>query len=63
MYDSDMQYLSRFALDPEIEYGSEDVYATDLSDLVNNDNDLDPFNDENLDMQDLILENDMHIED
>ena len=31
MYDSDREYLSRFSLDPAIEYGFEDLYGSDFS--------------------------------
>ena len=44
MYDSDRKYLSRFALDPETEYGSEDLYGTDFSVYVSYDDDMDPEN-------------------
>lgn len=62
MYDSDKKYLSRFALDPDIEYGSEDSYGTDFSDYGKFDNDLDPLDCENLDNENLILEDDFPFE-
>jgi hypothetical protein len=32
MYDSDRKYLSRFALDPAMEYGGEDRFESDFFD-------------------------------
>ncbi|MGD8612648.1 MAG: hypothetical protein PVJ44_13365 [Desulfobacterales bacterium] len=42
MYDSDRKYLSKFALDPDMEYGSEDLDGGDFSPYVSCDDDLDP---------------------
>jgi hypothetical protein len=59
MYDSDRKYLSRFSLDPAIEYGCEDLSGSDFS----YDDEMDPFDDENiLDAQDSIPEDDFLFE-
>jgi len=59
MDDSDKKYLSRFALDPAIEYGCEDQYGFDFS----YDDEMDPFDDENiLDAEDAIPEDDFLFE-
>lgn len=42
MYDSDEKYLSKFALDPDMEYGGEALYGTDFSAYLSYDDDLDP---------------------
>ena len=55
MNDSDKEFLSRFSLDPLIEYNFEDLYGSDFSyeEVIN------PFDDENiLDSEDLILKDD-----
>jgi hypothetical protein len=54
MYDSDRKYLSRFALDPDMEYSSEELYGTDFSVYAAYDDDQDP--------EDLILEDDFPFE-
>ena len=54
MYDSDKKYLSRFALDPDMEYGSEELDGTDFSVYAAYDDDLDP--------EDLILRDDFLFE-
>ncbi len=60
MDDSDREYLSKFALDPAIEYGGEDLSATDFA----YDEALDPYDDKkSLDAEDLILEDDFLFED
>ena len=59
MNDSDRKYLSRFSLDPDIEYGSEDLYGIDFSPYVSCDDDLDLFDDENSDSEDSIREDDL----
>ena len=43
MYDSDRKYLSRFVLDPDTEYGSEDLYGVDFFPYLSCDDDLDLF--------------------
>ena len=59
MYDSDREYLSRFALDPETEYGFEDLYGSDFS----YEEPMNPSDDENSeDSEDLILEDDFLFE-
>ncbi|MGD9058372.1 MAG: hypothetical protein PVG40_07480 [Desulfobacterales bacterium] len=58
MYDSDRKYLSRFSLDPDTEYGSEDLYGVDFSPYLSCDDDLDLFDNENSDSEDSILEDD-----
>jgi hypothetical protein len=59
MYDSDRKYLSRFSLDPAIEFGFEDLYGSDFS----YDDEIDPVDDENIsDSEDLILEDDFLFE-
>lgn len=62
MYDSDEKYLSRFALDPEVEYGSEDLSEMDFSGYANYDNALGPLDGEDLDPENLILEDDFLFE-
>jgi hypothetical protein len=62
MYDSDRKYLSRFALDPETEYGSEDLYAFDLSPHGFYDDAPEPLDDQKLDAEDFILEDDFLFE-
>jgi hypothetical protein len=54
MYDSDKKYLSRFALDPDMEYGSEELYGNDFSLYAAYDDDPDP--------EDLILKDDFLFE-
>jgi hypothetical protein len=46
MNSSDRQYLSRFALDPVMEYRWEDLYEFDFYCLE--DEEIDPINDENI---------------
>lgn len=46
MNTSDLQYLSRFALDPEIEYGGEDPYGVDISYDFYNDDEAESFDDD-----------------
>jgi hypothetical protein len=59
MNDSDKEFLSRFALDPEIECGFEDLYGSYFS----YDDEINPFDDENVpDSDDLILEDDFLFE-
>ena len=58
MNDSDKKYLSRFSLDPDTEYGNEDLYGIDFSPYASCDDDLDPFVNENSDSEDSILEDD-----
>jgi len=48
MYDSDREYLSRFALDPSIEYGGEDLFVFDFSDDLSRDDEIESFDDENI---------------
>jgi hypothetical protein len=62
MNDSDRKYLSRFSLDPDIEYGREDLCGFDFSLYASCKNDLDPFDNENLDSEDLIMEDDFLFE-
>lgn len=62
MYDSDKKYLSRFALDPDMEYGSEDLYGTDFSRYGFYDDDAEPIDAKNLDTENLILEDDCFLE-
>lgn len=58
---SDRQYLSRFALDPAIEYDGEDLDGFDFS--YSSDAELDPFDDENIqDAEDTIPEDDFLFE-
>ena len=58
MNDSDREYLSRFSLDPAIEYSFEDLYASYFSD-----DELDPFDDETIsDAEDSIPEDDFLFE-
>jgi hypothetical protein len=45
MNDSDRRYLSRFALDPTMEYRWEDLYGFDFSCPYD---EMDPFDDENI---------------
>ena len=59
MYDSDRQYLSRFALDPDMEYGSEDLYGTDFSAVASYDDEPDPLRSGDLDPEDPFLEDDL----
>jgi len=62
MYDSDKKYLSRFALDPSIEYGCEDLNGADFPYPCDEEADL--FDDENiLDLEDSILDDDVLAED
>ena len=50
---SDKEFLSRFSLDPAIEYSFEDLYGRDFS----YEEEINPFDDENIsDSEDLILE-------
>ncbi|MGD8880491.1 MAG: hypothetical protein PVI82_01290 [Desulfobacterales bacterium] len=57
MNDSDRRYLSRFALDPTMEYRWKDLYGFDFS--CPYDDEMDPFNDRNiLDAEDTIPEDD-----
>jgi hypothetical protein len=59
MNDSDRKYLSRFSLDPVIEYSFEDLYGSDFS----YDEEINPFDDENVpDSEDLILDDDFLFE-
>ena len=59
MYDSDREYLSRFALNPEIEYSWEDPFGSDFS----YDDEMDPFDDESIpDAKYLILGDDFLFE-
>ena len=58
MNDSDRKYLSRFSLDPDIEYDSEDLYGIDFSLYVPDDDDLDPIFSEDLNPEDPNLEDD-----
>jgi hypothetical protein len=62
MYDSDRKYLSRFALDPELEYGGEDLRATDYSVYAAYDDDLDSVCIDDLDPEKPILEDDLPFE-
>ena len=58
MNESDKEFLSRFALDPEIECGLENLYESYLSD-----DEIYPFDDENIpDSNDLIPEDDFLFE-
>ena len=55
MYDFDRQYLSRFALDRDLELSWEDPYGYDISDEFTYDAEMDMFDDEKtLDAQDPI---------
>ena len=63
MYDSDRQYFSRFALDPDAEYGDEDLSGIEFFPYVSCDDDMDLSDSENLDSNDLILEDDLLFED
>jgi hypothetical protein len=59
MYDSDRKYLSRFALDPQVNCGWEDLDGFDFS----YDDDLDLFDDVCFsDSEDLILKDDFSFE-
>ena len=60
--DSDRKYLSKFSLDPDIEYGSEDIYGIDFSFYVSDDDDLDPIFSEDLDPEDPNIEDDFFFE-
>ncbi|MBW2430532.1 MAG: hypothetical protein PVG52_10880 [Desulfobacterales bacterium] len=62
MYDSDRKYLSRFALDPDMEYGSEDLYGSDFSLYESYDDDLDPIDSQDLEPEDPNLEDDFLFE-
>ena len=62
MVDSDRKYLSRFALDPDMEYGSEDLCGFDFSRYGFCDDTPEPFDGKNLDTEDLILEDDFLFE-
>lgn len=48
MCDSDRLYLSRFALDPDIESLWEDLYRSDISDEFTYDEEMDTFDDEKI---------------
>ena len=63
MYDSDRKYLSRFALDPDVEYGSEDLYETDYRTYAAINGDQDSLCSEDLNLDELILEDDFLFED
>ena len=62
MNDSDRKYLSKFSLDPDIEYGSEDIYGIDFSLYVSDDGDLDPIFSGDLDPEDPNIEDDFFFE-
>ena len=62
MYDSDRKYLSRFSLDPDTEYGSEDLYGVDFSPYLSCDDDLDPIFSEDLDPEDPNIKDDFFFE-
>ena len=62
MNDSDRKYFSKFSLDPDIEYGSEDIYGIDFSLYVSDDDDLDPIFSEDLDPEDPNIEDDFFFE-
>ena len=54
---SDRQYLSRFALDPVMEYRWEDLYGFDF--YYSTDDEMNPFDDESIpDTEDTIPEDD-----
>ena len=58
MNNSDREYLSRFSLDPAIEYSFEDLYGSCFSD-----DEIDPFDDETIsDAEDSIPEDDFLFE-
>jgi hypothetical protein len=58
---SDRRYLSRFELDPVLEYRWEDLYELDFYDPE--DEEIDPFDDENdMDVDDPIPDADIHLE-
>ena len=62
MNDSDRQYLSRFELDPDIEYQWEDIYGSDIP-YKFNDDEMDLFDVENKpNAKDSILEDDFLFE-
>lgn len=62
MYDSDRHYLSRFELDPNIEFQWEDLYGSDISDEFDDD-EMDTYDHENiLDAEDTIPEDDFLFE-
>ena len=59
MNESDREFLSRFSLDPVIEYSFEDLYGSYFSD----DDEIDPFDDKKIsDSKDLIPEDDFLFE-
>jgi hypothetical protein len=63
MMDSDRQYLSRFELDPDIEFRWEDLYGFDVSYEFTYDDEMDTIDDENmLDAEDTIPEDDFLFE-
>jgi hypothetical protein len=57
MYASDREYLSKFALDPAVEYDERDSYEPYLADF-NDEMDLDD-NETILDREDLLLDGDI----
>lgn len=60
MYESDREYLSRFVLDPETEYGFEELYGLDFS---VEEEEMTPVYDENdSDAEDSISEDDFLFE-
>lgn len=54
---SDLQYLSRFALDPEIECGGEDSYGLEIADDFYRDNENILDEEDDLPEDDLFFEN------
>jgi hypothetical protein len=48
MYESDRQYLSRFSLDPEIEFRWEDLYRFDVFHEFAYDDEMDTLDDEKI---------------
>ena len=59
MLDSDRQYLSRFELDPDIEFRWEDLYGFDVSYEFTYDDEMDTFDDVNIrDAEDTIPRDD-----
>ena len=60
MYESDREYLSKFSLDPEIEYSFEELYGFDFS---YDEEEMNPLDDENIsDAEDSSLDDDFFFE-
>ena len=60
MYESDREYFSRFALDPETEYGFEELYSLDFS--VEEEEMTPVYDEKDSDAEDSISEDDFFFE-